>query len=90
MKAAYYREGSASSPFEVIGFIVDHKNAADNQLLLKPSGGQLVAYMGIPDSEFQLQVENNFSDFDVYFTSEIFKTYKKVPYSDGQKSYVQA
>jgi hypothetical protein len=89
MKAAYYREGSASSPFEVIGFIVDRRNAADNKLLLKPFGGQLVAYMGFPDSEFQLQVEKNFSDFDAYFTSEIFPVYKKVPYSDGQKSYAQ-
>lgn len=81
MKAAYYREGLTNSPFEVIGFIVDRKNSADNKLLLKPLNGQLVAYMGFPDTEFRLQAENNFSDFEAYFKSEISPVYKKVPYS---------
>jgi hypothetical protein len=60
MKAAYYNEGSVGSSFEAIGFIVDYGNSAENKLLLKPIGGTLVAYLGFPDSEFQLQVENDF------------------------------
>lgn len=83
MKAAYYREGSVDNSFEAIGFIVDHGNSAENKLLLKPIGGKLVAYIGFPDSEFQLQAENNFTGFEAYFKLVIFPTYRETPYSEA-------
>lgn len=81
MKAAYYREGSANDTFEIITFIVDHKNSADNKLLLKLFGGKTVAYMGFPDSEFRLHEDNNFSGIETYLQSESCSAYKKVNYS---------
>ena len=82
MKAAYYREGSINDTFEIIKFIVDHKNSADNKLLLKSFGGKTVAYMGFPDSEFRLHEDNNFSDIEAYLQSEVSSAYKKVHYSE--------
>lgn len=85
MKAAYYREVSSDGAFEAIGFINNAKNSAMNQLLLKPVGADLVAYLGVPDAEFQLQAENNFSEFDDYFKTVVSKAYKRVPYVDATR-----
>ncbi|OIR04430.1 hypothetical protein GALL_133610 [mine drainage metagenome] len=81
MKSAYYKEGSVDSSFEAIGFIVDHRNSAENRLLLKPIGGELVAYIGFPYSEFHLQAEKNFLGFGAYYKSVVYPTYREVPYS---------
>lgn len=80
-KSAYYKEGSLNNAFEAIGFILDHKNAAENKLLLKPIGGKLVAYIGVPYAEFHTQAEDNFHGFETYFKSVVSPTYKETPYA---------
>ncbi|MDO9366845.1 MAG: hypothetical protein Q8Q76_12085 [Methylotenera sp.] len=80
-KSAYYQEGLVGNAFEAIGFIHDHKNATENRLLFKPIGGKLVAYIGVPYTEFHTQADSNFHGFETYFKSVVLPTYREVPYA---------